>query len=93
MGPSMKVPPHLSPLCLFPFSPATFSAVYAQHTKLPFALVSVKPDLFLLISFLGGFEPVIRLIVSQSSGLVDLAQLEKEVQRWILRNLSLQRKI
>lgn len=39
--------------------------------KLPFALVSVKPDLFLLVSFLGGFEPVIRLIVSQSSGLVD----------------------
>jgi hypothetical protein len=38
----------------------------------------VKPALFLLLSFLGGFEPVIWLIISQSSGLVDLAQREEE---------------
>ena len=38
----------------------------------------MKPALFLLLSFLGGFEPVIWLIISQSSGLVDLAQREEE---------------
>lgn len=38
----------------------------------------MKPGLFLLAFFLTGFEPVIRLIISQSSGLVDSAQHEEE---------------
>lgn len=55
----------------------------------------MKPALFLLLSFLGGFEPVIQLIISQSSGLVDLAQLEEEKSTEIgpkeKKNLSLQK--
>lgn len=50
----------------------------------------VKPALSLLsllIFFLNRFEPVIQLIISQSTSLVALAQHEAGERRWVFRNI------
>lgn len=63
------------PLPLLPHLPSLLFTHCAGNSRLLRSLRTWS------VSSLGGFEPEIPLIISQSSGLVDLAQREEEAQR------------